>query len=151
MIRMLSAAVLIAGALTGIGQGTAVASTCVSWTGSPPANPSASGDVLTGVSVQRPCDVWTVGYQQVGVITETLTEHWNGLAWTPAPSSNPGGSSNDNSFAAVAVKSAADGWAVGHYSNGTANQTLIELFSGGIWEQVSSPDPGGSAHDNRSE
>ena len=148
MIRLLSVGVVIAGALAGIGQGTASASTCASWTGSQPANPSSSGDILTGVSVDRPCDVWTVGFQQVGVITETLTEHWNGLTWTPMASSNPGGSSNDNSFAAVAVKSPTDGWAVGHYSNGTANQTLIELLSGGTWEQVSSPNPGGSSHDN---
>ena len=148
MIRLLSAAVLLAGAVAGMGQGTATASTCVSWTGIQPANPSASGDVLTGVSVPSSCDVWTVGYQQVGVITETLTEHWNGVAWTPIPSSNPGGSSNDNGFAAVAVKSPADAWAVGHYSNGQANQTLIELLSGGTWEQVSSPNPAGSAHDN---
>jgi hypothetical protein len=148
VIRLLSAVVLTAGALVGVGQGTAAASTCVSWTGSQPANPSSSGDVLTGVSVHRPCDVWTVGFQQVGVFTETLTEHWNGLTWTPMPSSNPGGSSNDNSFAAVAVTSPTDGWAVGHYSNGTANQTLIELLSGGTWEQVSSPNPAGSAHDN---
>lgn len=148
MIRFLSAAVMMAGALVAVGQSAAAASTCVSWTGSQPANPSSRGDVLTGVSVQRPCDVWTVGFQQVGVITETLTEHWNGLAWTPMPSSSPGGSSNDSSFAAVAVKSPADAWAVGHYSNGKANQTLIELLSGGTWEQVSSPNPAGPVHDN---
>lgn len=148
MIRLISAVVLTAGTLAGLGPGTADASTCISWTGSQPANPSASGDVLTSVSVLRPCDVWTAGFQQVGVSTETLTEHWNGLTWTPMPSSNPGGSSNDNSFAAVAVTSATDGWAVGHYSNGTANQTLIELLSGGTWEQVLSPNPAGSAHDN---
>lgn len=148
MIRLASAVVLMAGALAGIGPATAMASTCVSWTGSQPANPSNSGDILTAVSAQRACDVWTVGFQQVGVITETLTEHWNGLTWTPMPSSSPGGSSNDSNFAAVAVKSSTDAWAVGHYSNGTANQTLIELLSGGTWEQVSSPDPAGSAHDN---
>jgi hypothetical protein len=144
----LSVALTTAGAVVAMSPASAVASTCVSWTGSQPANPSGSGDLLTGVSALRPCDVWAVGFQQVGVTTETLTEHWNGLSWTPMASSNPGGSLNDNSFAAVAVKSSTDGWAVGHYSNGTANQTLIELLSGGVWEQVSSPNPAGSAHDN---
>jgi hypothetical protein len=139
---------LAAGALVGIGPATASASTCVSWTGSGPANPSSEGDGLTGVSVLTPCDVWAVGYQQVGSISQTLTEHWNGLAWTPAPSANPGGSSNDTGFAAVAVKSPTDAWAVGNYQNGSADQTLIELLSNGNWEQVTSPDPGGSTHTN---
>lgn len=113
-----------------------------------PANPSSEGDALTSVSVLTPCDVWAVGYQQAGVITQTLTEHWNGLAWTPAPSVNPGGWSNDTGFAAVAVKSPTDAWAVGSYQDGSANQTLIELLSNGNWEQVSSPDVGGLTHAN---
>jgi hypothetical protein len=150
MTRMvtLAAILLAAGALVGIGPGTAAASTCVSWTGSGSANPSDDGDALTGVSVVTPCDVWAVGYQQAGFISQTLTEHWNGLAWTPVPSANPGGSSNDTGFAAVAVKSQTDGWAVGSYQDGSADQTLIELLSNGNWEQVTSPDPGGSTHTN---
>jgi hypothetical protein len=146
--RMVTFAVVVlaAGALVGIGPARAPASTCVSWTGSGPANPAIDGDALTGVSALTPCDVWAVGYQQVGVNSQTLTEHWNGLAWTPVPSANPGGSSYDTGFAAVAVKSPADAWAVGSYQDGSANQTLIELLSNGNWEQVSSVDPGGSTH-----
>jgi hypothetical protein len=149
LYKLTAAAVLLAAsALVGIGQGTANASTCVSWTGSSPVNPSSDGDTLTGVSVLTPCDVWAVGDRQVGFTSQTLTEHWNGLAWTSVASANPGGSSNDTGFTAVAVKSSTDAWAVGSYQNGTADQTLIELLSNGNWEQVSSPDPGGSTHTN---
>jgi hypothetical protein len=147
-VVMLATVLLAAGALVGIGPGTASASTCVSWTGSGPANPSAAGDSLTGVAVLTPCDVWAVGYQQAGVASQTLAEHWNGQAWTTASSSNPGGSSNDTTFAAVAIKSPTDAWAVGSYQNGSADQTLIELLSNGNWEQVTSSNPGGSSHTN---
>jgi hypothetical protein len=145
---ILAAVLLAAGALVGIGPGAATASTCVSWTGAGPANPSADGDALSGVAVLTPCDVWAVGYQQAGVSSQTLAEHWNGQTWTTAPSTNPGGSSNDTSFAAVAIKSPTDAWAVGSYQDGSADQTLIELLSNGNWETVSSPDPGGSTHTN---
>jgi len=102
------------------------------------------GDQLAGVSVVSPCDAWAVGTQQVGAATfQTLAEHWNGLTWTPAKSSNPGGSSNTSLFSAVAVKSPTDGWAVGDYHNGTTGQTLIERLTGGAWKPVPSPDPGG--------
>jgi hypothetical protein len=144
----LAAILLAAGALVVTGQGTAMASTCVSWTGSAAANPSADGDALAGVAVLTPCDVWAVGYQQVGISSQTLAEHWNGQAWTTVPSASPGGSSYDTSFAAVAIKSPADAWAVGSYQNGSSDQTLIERLSNGNWEQVSSPDPGGSTHTN---
>jgi len=146
-VGVISIGLVLTGALVGIGRDVASASTCVSWTGTQPVNPSSSGDQLTGVSVASPCDVWVVGSQQVGLATQTLTEHWNGLAWTAMPSSNPGGSSGTTWFNAVAVKSSTDAWAVGYYTNGTSpNQTLIELLSGGTWEQVSSPDPAGPTH-----
>lgn len=144
---LIVAVLMMAGALVSAGPGVASAAACVSWTGTAPVNPSSSGDSLTGVSVLRPCDVWVVGTQQEGHIEQTLTEHWNGLAWTVIPSANPGGSFNTG-FAAVAVKSPADAWAVGTYQGLSAPQTVIELLSGGTWEQVSSPNPGGSSETN---
>src|SRR5215469_16242561 len=143
-IVAVSAALTMASALVGTGPGVAAASTCVGWAGTQPANPSIMGDQLAGVSVVSPCDAWAVGTQQVGAATfQTLAEHWNGLTWTPAKSSNPGGSSNTSLFSAVAVKSPTDGWAVGDYHNGTTGQTLIERLTGGAWKPVPSPDPGG--------
>jgi hypothetical protein len=83
------------------------------------------------------------------VRSQTLAEHWNGESWTPAPSANPGGSLEDSSFSGVAATSSSNAWAVGGYGTaGNVGQTLIEKLSNGTWEQVSSPDPGGSAHYN---
>jgi hypothetical protein len=136
---------VLAGALIGVSPGLASASACLSWTGTPPVNPSSTGDSLAAVSVLSSCDAWAVGSFQMGV-TKTLAEHWDGTAWTSVPSSNPGG--GDDEFEGVAARSPADAWAVGGYYDGTAFQTLTELLSGGVWEQVSSPDPGGSGNGN---
>jgi hypothetical protein len=141
-------AVALAGALIGIGPAvaSASASACVSWTGTPPVNPSNTGDSLAGVSVLSPCNVWAVGNKQAGA-TFTLAEHFDGTGWTAFPSSNP--SSTTSEFTAVAAISSQDALAVGGYvDSATAYQTLIEVFSNGVWEQIASPDPGGSANDN---
>jgi hypothetical protein len=68
------------------------------------------------------------------------------VGWTGVQPPNP--SSSDNEFAGVAVLSSCNAWAVGYYSDGTANQTLIEHWNGGAWRQVPSPNPGGSANNN---
>jgi hypothetical protein len=143
----ITAVLMVAGALVGIDPGIARASTCVGWTGTQPENPSA-GDTLVSVADPTPCNVWAVGSKPEGEITQTLTEHFNGLTWSPVASSNPGGSSADNAFNGVAVRSPSDAWAVGEYFNGRADQTLIELLSGGVWEQVSSVNPAGPNQDN---
>lgn len=135
----------LAGAPVAAGSGVASASTCLSWTGTQPVNPGSAGDGFDAVSMLSPCNVWAVGTQRSGSVDQTLAEHWDGTAWTAAPSSNPGGSSNDADFTGVAARSSAGAWAVGTYFNGRVDQTLIELLSNGTWEQVSSPDPGGSA------
>jgi hypothetical protein len=141
------AVLTVAGGMLGTGPATATAATCVSWAGTPPVNPRSSGDAFVAVAVRSACDVWAVG-NTVGSADQTLAEHWNGLAWTVTPSSNPGGSSHDNDITGVAAASSTTAWAVGRYYNGVAHQTLIETLSGGVWEQESSPNPGGSAHDN---
>jgi hypothetical protein len=96
-----------------------------------------------------PCNAWAVGTQGAGATSQTLAEHWNGASWTPAPSSNPGGSLHDSIFSGVAATSSSNAWAVGGYSTASdVGQTLIEKLSNGTWEQVSSPNPGGSTHLN---
>jgi hypothetical protein len=52
---------------------------------------------------------------------------------------------HDNSLTGVAALSSCNAWAVGYYSNGTADQTLIEHWNGTSWKVVPSPNPGGSA------
>lgn len=49
------------------------------------------GSLLTGVSVVSPTDVWAVGQtQQLDGSILSLTEKYNGSAWTILPSINPG-------------------------------------------------------------
>jgi hypothetical protein len=146
-----TAVLALAGAMVGAAPSEATAATCVSWAGTQPVNPSSSGDALRSVAVLSPCNAWAVGSQQTGTsgaVSQTLAEHWNGAAWNLAPSSNPAGSSHDAEFSGVAATSSSNAWAVGDYTPSTAAQTLIERQSNGIWEQLSSPDPGGSMKDN---
>jgi hypothetical protein len=46
----------------------------------------------------------------------------------------------------VAATSATSAWAVGYFSNGTADQTLIAHWNGKAWMQVPSPNPGSSSN-----
>ena len=74
----------------------------------------ASNDTLAGVAARSATDIWAVGTRQdrsgAIPIDRTLTEHWNGTAWSVVASPNVGG--NDNLLNGVAA-TAGDIWAVG--------------------------------------
>jgi hypothetical protein len=76
----------------------------------------ASNDTLTGVAARSATDIWAVGFRQDHSgpipIDRTLTEHWNGSAWSVVASPNVG--SNDNLLNAVAAVPG-DVWAVGSW------------------------------------
>jgi hypothetical protein len=79
------------------------------------ASPSpASNDTLSGVAARSATDVWAVGTRQdrsgAIPIDRTLTEHWNGSAWSVVPSPNVGG--NDNLLNGVGAATG-DVWTVG--------------------------------------
>jgi hypothetical protein len=79
------------------------------------ASPSpASNDTLSGVAARSAGDVWAVGTRQdrsgAIPIDRTLTEHWNGSAWSVVASPNVGG--NDNLLNGVGATTG-DVWAVG--------------------------------------
>ena len=79
------------------------------------ASPSpASNDTLSGVAARSAGDVWAVGTRQdrsgAIPIDRTLTEHWNGSAWSVVASPNVGG--NDNLLNGVSATTG-DVWAVG--------------------------------------
>jgi hypothetical protein len=89
------------------------------------ASPSpASNDTLTGVAARSASDIWAVGTRQdrsgAIPIDRTLTEHWNGSAWSVVASPNVGG--NDNLLNAVAAVPG-DVWAVG--SSEVFDHTLV--------------------------
>ena len=73
----------------------------------------------------------------------TLTEHWNGTAWSVVPSPNI--SSGNNNLFGVAAVSTTDVWAVGEFvAPSGVEQALIEQWNGTSWSVVSSPSAGGS-------
>jgi hypothetical protein len=63
-------------------------------------------------------------------------------------SPNPGGSTNQNILIGVTALSSRNAWAVGFYSNGGAEQTLVLHWNGTAWRRVASPNPAGSSNDN---
>ncbi len=140
IFSVLVAPVMVAGVLIGI-PATASASTCFNWTGVQPPSPGGFDNNLFGVAVLSRCNAWAVGayYNDEREIGQTLIEHWNGSSWKQVPSPNPGGSSGYNILYGVAAVSRDNIWAVGHYLNGTADQTLVEHWNGTAWKQVPSP------------
>src|SRR5207247_2279435 len=89
-----------------------------------------------GVAAVSANDVWAVGYGAPG----TLTERWNGTAWSVVPSRNVG--TNTNQLNGVAAVSANDVWAVGQYWTGSYWRALIEHWNGTAWSVLSSLSPG---------
>jgi hypothetical protein len=79
-------------------------------------NLGTEGSRLNGIQVLSPTDAWAVGQTQEsnGAIL-TLTEQYNGSAWTIVPSPDPGSLANlsDNSLDAVATAGAGNLFAVG--------------------------------------
>ncbi len=136
-------------------NGTARQVLVVRWRGSAwktaaspdPGGPSDDNE-LSGVAATSAGAAWAVGGYVSGTAFKTLILRWNGAAWKEVASQNPGGSSHDNVLAAVAATSSGNAWAVGAYSNGTADQTLILHWNGTAWKKVASPDPGGSTQFN---
>ncbi|HEY6276122.1 MAG TPA: hypothetical protein VIX86_07300 [Streptosporangiaceae bacterium] len=133
--------------------GTAYDSFIVHWNGtkwskqtSP--DPSSSANSLSAVAVTSSTNAWAVGYYHHGSADQTLILHWNGTKWAQQTSTDPGGSSHNNYLTGVTAVSASNAWAVGEYSNGTADRTLIEHWNGTKWSTETSPDAGGATDSN---
>jgi len=98
---------------------------------------------LVGVAAAPGGRAWAVGLSTNGISQHPLIEQWNGSAWRVVPSPNPGAlSSNQNALNGVADTSATNAWAVGSYTNGLADFTLIDHWNGAKWLQTPSPSPG---------
>src|SRR5436190_736780 len=116
------------------------------WTIVPNPNPGTARNYLQGVTAIAPNDVWAVGYYWNGSAPFlTLTEHWNGSAWSVVASPNPGtGNGDNNRLYAVSAVSTDDIWAVGYYVLMCCGirKTLIEHWNGSAWSVVPSPNAG---------
>lgn len=81
-------------------------------------------------------DLWAVGDS----VFQTLIEHSTGGAWTTVSSANPG--DFKNSLEDLAVVSANDIWAAGHYQlQSYPNFTLIQHWDGSQWTVAPSANP----------
>jgi hypothetical protein len=74
---------------------------------------------------------------------QTLTESWNGLAWSIVSSPDPG---LENYLDGVSCTSATDCLAVGSDVVGGLEQTLVESWDGTAWSVVPSPNQPGDSN-----
>ena len=107
--------------------------------------PGTGAAYLRGVGGSSGTDVWAAGYQTThsGAI-KTLVEHYDGVAWTIAPSPNP--ISFASYLSVVAAVATNDIWAAGHYLGGAFYRTLMEHWDGTSWTIVPTPNPGDGAN-----
>ncbi|HJP65730.1 MAG TPA: hypothetical protein VKA30_05435 [Actinomycetota bacterium] len=116
------------------------------WSIVPSPNPAVngnSGDVLMGIDGNGPNDLWTVGwaFDEPNQQIQMLLAHWNGSAWTAAPSPSPLGSAHFGT--AVTTISPTDAWAVG---NDSLEENISAHWNGSQWTLVPTP----SLHDGLS-
>ena len=107
-------------------------------------HPGVEG-VLAGVAAVSATNAWAVGTFFNGSAERSLTLHWNGQKWAQVASPNPGGPTRDTILNGIAAGTATGKvWAVGWYSKGAMNKTLILAWNGKAWVQQASPSPGTS-------
>jgi hypothetical protein len=118
---------------------------CGKWTVVKSPDGPSNDNHLYGVSASAANNVWAVGsYQSGNPINgpfKTLTERWNGTAWSFVPSADAGA---EDALGGVAAISPTDVWAVGDFMPQlTSPQTaFIEHWNGHKWSVVPSPRPG---------
>lgn len=101
------------------------------WSVVPSPDASTQNNLLLGVTAISATDVWAVGDFQTtssaGTVFQTLTEHWNGTAWSIVASPAPGSASLLSG--ASADPASGQAWAVGHFNpmQFGATQTLTEF------------------------
>ena len=84
-------------------------------------------------------DVWAVGADQdANGLWHTLTEHWNGSAWSAVPAVDAGTSGNQ--FYAVTAVSSNSVYATGQQAgSGFPSQALVEHWNGRSWSVLPTP------------
>jgi hypothetical protein len=115
------------------------------WVVVPSPNVSGQDNILAAVSANCATDIWAVGQfipDSNQDITQTLTEHWDGISWSAVPSPNVG--SFANALFAVTAKSGL-AWAVGYFMDSNLHsKSLILAWDGKQWNVVSHPHAGSS-------
>ena len=98
-------------------------------------------DYLYAVAATSNTSAWAVGVSDTTGPDKALIEHWDGQLWSAVPAATAGVSADLYGVAAI---STTDAWAVGdYYPTATAyGQTLIEHWTGTVWNVVPSPNGG---------
>lgn len=108
------------------------------WSVIPSPSPGAGGNILFGVAALSDSDIWAVGVQtDASGVDHSLTEHWNGTAWSVVPAVDPGG--GQNTLYALDAVSTSSVYAVGQSGTAFPSQALVEHWNGSAWSQLSSP------------
>ena len=119
---------------------------CNAGWGSVPSSNYPANNELEAVAATSTTNMWAVGVADPVGFFQTLTEFWNGSAWTIAPSPNPNSSGTNllNSVATTDANGSIDTWAVGGTRPGLSSgpySTLIEHIVNNGWATVVSPNP----------
>jgi len=98
---------------------------------------------LTAIS---PGNLWAVGSAtSLSSTSATLTEHYNGSAWSLVSSAQP---TQVGDLEAVAALTPANVWAIGQPATGNQTQPvvpLVEHFNGTSWKVQPAPSLGGNS------
>ena len=107
--------------------------------------PPRSGYEVAGFAARSAADVWAVGLRPGGRCQyQTLTQHWDGSAWTLIPS--PSNLAVNSVLDGVAVAGTNQAWAVGTVGcPADQSRTLTEHWNGSRWSIVKSPNGGVSS------
>jgi hypothetical protein len=118
------------------------------WSIVPSPDPGTYTNVLSSIAVVSPTDIWAAGTIADGRLglTETLTEHWNGVRWRVVSSPNIG--ELGDSFAGIAAVSSNDVWTAGSYAyhapdGSVRTGTMTDHWDGMRWTVMATPDPPG--------
>ena len=95
---------------------------------------------LNAVTVIDSSDAWAVGLYVIGDgVAQTLTEHWDGRAWSIVPSPNQPGVVA--SLAAIVAINSHDVWAGGQTGTFSRQPPLLLHWNGVSWSTVSGAPP----------
>jgi hypothetical protein len=108
------------------------------WTPVRTPNVGTKDNLLEGIGGDSGSDVWAVGEADVSAsVVDTLTERWDGLAWTVVSSPSQGSISY---LQGVAATSSSNAVAVGEYTDATGSgQALAERWDGTVWGVTDTP------------
>jgi len=118
------------------------------WRRAPAPNPSDQGNYLTALATISPQDIWAVGAAYRPISTPgTLTEHWDGSAWSVVHS--PNFNKGYNELYGVSAVSASDVWAVGYHNIALygSEKTMALHWNGVKWSIVPTRNIGEDANE----